>query len=68
MRLPRLSEPVIRRSPSLAGAANGGVHPASCNHPVQPCTSDANCTDANCPYCVNGVCEATRLPAARRGT
>ena len=65
MRLPRLSEPVIRRSPFLAGATPGEVRPQVCIH--HECSTNADCTNIpGCPYCVTSgstkVCSATEAP------
>jgi hypothetical protein len=61
-----LSEAVIRRSPSLVGAAPGGVGPQACL--FHECKSNTDCTNIpGCPYCVanaNGVlvCSAAQAP------
>jgi hypothetical protein len=66
MRLPRLSEAVIRRSPSHSGATPGGVRPQICL--FHECTSNADCTNIpGCPYCVANasgvlVCSAAQAP------
>ncbi len=66
MRLPRLSEGVVRRTSAWAGPARAEVRLLEAVCVVQRCNSDSDCSaDPACPYCVNQLCKANQDDACR---
>jgi hypothetical protein len=69
MRLPRLSEGVVRRNSGLVGRARGAVGPLATDPGPcvkKSCTSSSDCADdPACPHCTNGECSASQDDACR---